>query len=495
MQGEHYDRESESFLIENRKQKNFNIFSLICQEKSLISCKFFKFLCFSFIFISISCFAYSQSSDAGSLSDMSSDTKNAAAVRSRTIVLDYNIIAEFNAAPLIVSADRFALGLGGDIAFGVRFNERYGVGLMFDVGYETLGRDGSSGLSGAELAFRWTVFGSCTIAPFFEMAYQVGASLAFCSYQYQLGGYEPRTAAGIVLHVEPRFRIPQFRYIDFAVIADADLRLSEYFIPQVYGAARLNVHPYIEWLAIFVEAGVRYNRYEDASITLNSTEFVLSAGVSFDVYIRHKSKSEYSKDKNGDSPAVPGMTDNADDIADGKDSKAEPDILPEDETKKEYNQNQTEEQSHNDAPPAPSVHTTFVAEMDEATKAEYQELIDNLESQTGAKVVSFSDILFAPNSDEMIDGSETILDEVVRLLDENESMRLNICGYTNNVGNKKMELKTSKKRVNRVVNYLMMHGVDVFRLEVAAYGGENVKAAGINKVNRRVEIRVLEDKE
>ncbi|MBR6061743.1 MAG: hypothetical protein IKP67_06680, partial [Spirochaetales bacterium] len=62
-------------------------------------------------------------------------------------------------------------------------------------------------------------------------------------------------------------------------------------------------------------------------------------------------------------------------------------------------------------------------------------------------------------------------------------------------GNKKMELKTSKQRVNRVVNYLMMHGVDVFRLEVAAYGGENVKAAGINKVNRRVEIRVLEDKE
>ena len=118
-----------------------------------------------------------------------------------------------------------------------------------------------------------------------------------------------------------------------------------------------------------------------------------------------------------------------------------------------------------------------------------------METTTGAKVVSFSDILFAPNSDQMLEGSEAILDEVVRLLEENANLRLNVCGYTNNVGNKKMELKTSKSRVNRVVNYLVLHGVDVFRLEVAAFGGENVKAAGINKANRRVEIRVLEDKE
>jgi outer membrane protein OmpA-like peptidoglycan-associated protein len=215
-------------------------------------------------------------------------------------------------------------------------------------------------------------------------------------------------------------------------------------------------------------------------------QFVLSAGVTLDLFVHHRRKDE----KNEQCAMSNEQLTDADKLVDENDDKAESDILMENDNKEETKSAEPEEQ-----PQITSSNSLVVADMDETTKAAYQELIDHLETTTGAKVVSFSDILFAPNTDQMLEGSEAVLDEVVRLLEENELMRINICGYTNNVGNKKMEMKTSKKRVNKVVNYLVLHGVDVFRLEVAAYGGENVKAAGINKANRRVEIRVLEDKE
>ncbi len=415
--------------------------------------------------------------------DLSADVSSSSAAK---INLEYNIIAEFNASPLIVTKDYSAFDFGGGVGFGVRFNEKWLVGLRFDVDYYTVGADVSESLSGAELSFRWLVIGAARLTEWVSLYYGAGVSLSFSSYGRVSDGYVKQTAVGPSLWFEPRFYIPKFRYIDFAIPIRADLGIANTLLPTVYGGGRINVHPYIQWLSLYVETGVRYTGYENEIVRSDMAQFVLSAGVTLDLFVNHRRKDE----KNEQCAMNNEQLTDADKLVDETDDKVESDILMENDNKEETKSAEPEEQ-----PQITSSNSLAVADMDEETKAAYQELIDHLETTTGAKVVSFSDILFAPNTDQMLEGSEAVLDEVVRLLEENELMRINICGYTNNVGNKKMEMKTSKKRVNKVVNYLVLHGVDVFRLEVAAYGGENVKAAGINKANRRVEIRVLEDKE
>ena len=412
-------------------------------------------------------------------------TTDVSANVSESLIIDYNIIAEFNVAPLIITKDYSAFDFGGGVGFGVRFNEKWLVGLRFDVDYYTVGADLSESLSGAELSFRWLIIGAARLTEWVGLYYGAGVSLSFSSYGRASDGYVKQTAVGPSLLFEPRFYIPKFRYIDFAIPIQADLGIANTLLPIVYGGGRINVHPYIQWLSLYLETGIRYTGYENEIVRSDMAQFVLSLGVSLDLFVGHKTKKQENNEQCAMSDEQ--LTD-ADKLVDETDDKSQNDILTDNE-----NKDQTEEQPPQQ--PKTGSNSLAVADMDETTKAAYQELIDHLETTTGAKVVSFSDILFAPNTDQMLEGSETILDEVVRQLDENELMRINICGYTNNVGNKKMEIKTSKKRVNKVVNYLVLHGVDVFRLEVAAYGGENVKTAGINKANRRVEIRILEDKE
>ena len=224
--------------------------------------------------------------------DLSADVSSDSTAK---INLEYNIIAEFNAAPLIVTKDYMAFDLGGGVGFGVRFNKRWSVGLRFDADYYSVGADKSQSLSGAELSFRWLVIGAARLTEWVSLYYGAGVSLSFSSYGRVSDGFVKQTAVGPSLWFEPRFYIPKFRYIDFAVPIRADLGIANTLLPTVYGSGRINVHPYIQWLSLYVETGVRYTGYENEIVRSDMAQFVLSAGVSFDVYIRHKSKAEYSK--------------------------------------------------------------------------------------------------------------------------------------------------------------------------------------------------------
>ncbi len=224
--------------------------------------------------------------------DLSADVSSDSTAK---LNIDYNIIAEFNAAPLIITKDYSAFDFGGGVGFGVRFNEKWLVGLRFDVDYYTVGADLSESLSGAELSFRWLIIGAARLTEWVDLYYGVGVSLSFSSYGRASDGYVKQTAVGPSLLFEPRFYIPKFRYIDFAIPIQADLDIANTLIPTVYGAARVNVHPYIQWLSLYLETGIRYTGYENEIVRSDMAQFVLSVGVSFDVYIRHKSKAEYSK--------------------------------------------------------------------------------------------------------------------------------------------------------------------------------------------------------
>ena len=273
--------------------------------------------------------------------------------------LEYNIIAEFNSAPLMVTKDYMAFSLGGGVGFGLRFNNRWSVGLKFDVDYYSLGDASFDNLSGAELAFRWMIIGASRLAEWVSLYYGVGVSMSFTSYGQSSQGFMKQTLVGPSLWFEPRFYIPKCRYIDFAIPIRADLRITDVLCPTVYGGGRINIHPYIKWLSLYVEAGARYAGYRNEIVRSDMAQFVLSAGVTLDLFVHHRRKDE----KNEQCAMSNEQLTDADKLVDEPDDKSQNDILADNENKE-----QAEEQ-----PQITSSNSLAVADMDEATKAAYQE--------------------------------------------------------------------------------------------------------------------------
>ena len=91
--------------------------------------------------------------------------------------------------------------------------------------------------------------------------------------------------------------------------------------------------------------------------------------------------------------------------------------------------------------------------------------------------------------------SEETLNQVLRFLENNPSMRLEISGHTDNTGSLRINQKLSRDRASAVVNYLVGKGIPQEMLESKGYAdtqpvAENSTVEGRTK-NRRVEFKVL----
>lgn len=90
--------------------------------------------------------------------------------------------------------------------------------------------------------------------------------------------------------------------------------------------------------------------------------------------------------------------------------------------------------------------------------------------------------------------SFAILDDVVKVMQENPAYKLNIGGHTDNVGNAEKNMQLSKERAAAVRDYLVSKGVEESRLAAAGYG--DTKPVADNKTakgraeNRRVAFEV-----
>ncbi len=112
----------------------------------------------------------------------------------------------------------------------------------------------------------------------------------------------------------------------------------------------------------------------------------------------------------------------------------------------------------------------------------------------GTKVV-LENIYFETNKATLKPDSYEQLDQVVRFLESNESLRLEISGHTDNIGSLKYNTKLSEERARAVVNYLISKGIDPSRLESKGYAftqpvAPNSTPEGREK-NRRVEFKVI----
>ncbi len=95
-------------------------------------------------------------------------------------------------------------------------------------------------------------------------------------------------------------------------------------------------------------------------------------------------------------------------------------------------------------------------------------------------------------------GSDKILKDVITVLNLKKSMKIEIAGYTDNVGSDVENLKLSQNRAEAVRNYLITKGkIDASRIVAKGYGETNPIADNDSeegrKQNRRTEVYILSE--
>ena len=130
------------------------------------------------------------------------------------------------------------------------------------------------------------------------------------------------------------------------------------------------------------------------------------------------------------------------------------------------------------------------ASTDEPTVKDFY--LEKLE--IGTKVV-LENIYFETNKATLKPDSYEQLNQVVKFMKNNESVKLEISGHTDNTGSLKYNTKLSEERAKAVVDYLVTQGIDASRLEWKGYAftqpiAPNDTAEGREK-NRRVEFKVI----
>ncbi|MDQ6762930.1 MAG: OmpA family protein [Bacteroidota bacterium] len=109
--------------------------------------------------------------------------------------------------------------------------------------------------------------------------------------------------------------------------------------------------------------------------------------------------------------------------------------------------------------------------------------------------IILKNVFFDSKKTELKPESIAELDNVVRFLNENPNIKIQISGYTDNVGKPEDNLKLSTGRAVAVVNYLLNKSVKNERLSFKGYGEVNPVADNKTEqgkaLNRRTELKVV----
>ncbi|WPO38584.1 OmpA family protein [Flammeovirgaceae bacterium SG7u.111] len=113
---------------------------------------------------------------------------------------------------------------------------------------------------------------------------------------------------------------------------------------------------------------------------------------------------------------------------------------------------------------------------------------------SGSKIV-LNNIFFDTDKSSLRSSSLSELENIVKILEENPKIRVEISGHTDNVGNEAYNQTLSEDRAKSVVDWLVGKGVDASRLEFVGYGlrapiADNSTEEGRQK-NRRTEFKIL----
>jgi outer membrane protein OmpA-like peptidoglycan-associated protein len=109
--------------------------------------------------------------------------------------------------------------------------------------------------------------------------------------------------------------------------------------------------------------------------------------------------------------------------------------------------------------------------------------------------IILKNIFFETNKFQLDPKSQAELDKIVQLLNDNPTLKVEISGYTDNVGKPSDNLSLSNNRAKSVVSYLIGKAIASQRLVAKGYGetkpvADNATEGGKAK-NRRTELRVI----
>lgn len=120
--------------------------------------------------------------------------------------------------------------------------------------------------------------------------------------------------------------------------------------------------------------------------------------------------------------------------------------------------------------------------------------IDLERIESGSNVV-LNNIFFEFDSFEIKPESFSEINKVIRFLNENPRLSIEITGHTDNQGSEQYNLQLSRNRAQAVVRYLIDHGISAKRVNFKGAGSsspiaDNTSEAGQRK-NRRIEFKIL----
>lgn len=111
------------------------------------------------------------------------------------------------------------------------------------------------------------------------------------------------------------------------------------------------------------------------------------------------------------------------------------------------------------------------------------------------EVLVLEGITFAFDSAEIEPGAEDVLARAAQMLDDNQAIRVEIGGHTDDVGDSAHNERLSRDRAQSVAEWLVAHGIGRERLQVRGYGASSPRVANADDAsrarNRRIEFRVI----
>lgn len=127
----------------------------------------------------------------------------------------------------------------------------------------------------------------------------------------------------------------------------------------------------------------------------------------------------------------------------------------------------------------------------------YQEIIKNIKLkklEVGTKIV-LNNIFFDYDKSTLKAESKSELDRLIKLLNENQLMKIEISGHTDNKGSAAYNQKLSESRAKTVVDYLIANGINQSRLEFKGYGFTQPiftnETETERQLNRRTEFKII----
>jgi outer membrane protein OmpA-like peptidoglycan-associated protein len=149
-------------------------------------------------------------------------------------------------------------------------------------------------------------------------------------------------------------------------------------------------------------------------------------------------------------------------------------------------------------PTKPTDSSPVIAKVETVKPKIEPKIVDESPSQDRLRegqTIKIEKLQFEPNSSKIQESSHASLDDIFILLINNGNLIVEIGGHTNLVMEDVASVRLSTDRAKAVADYLVNKGIERKRLAVKGYGGskpiEKEKTQAANKINQRVEIKIL----